>query len=90
MAWLDGNWVDISSLTVAIIYAFLKMKRKKKKFISKATAVEIANGCSIFPLVLLGLSIVSSSILNELLHANKLILSVAGVCALLAMLEDDF
>lgn len=88
-AYIDGNWVDVGSLLLALLYAFWKANKNCRKKISKATAVDIANGASLFPLLLLGCSIVSSQLLTELMQANKLILSVAGLCALLSMLEDD-
>lgn len=89
-AFFDGNWVDVGSLLIAICYAFWKCRRTGQKKISKVTAVDVANGASLFPLLLLGLSFLSSKLLSELMQANKLILSVAGLCALLSMLEDDF
>lgn len=95
--WIDGNWIDMGSLGVALIYALIKSLRRSKpgrgpmsSLVSKATAMDVANGTSIFPLLLLGLTIASSKILELLLTANKSILSVAGICALLAILEDDF
>lgn len=88
-SYIDGNWVDVGSLFTALLYALWKAKKCGRKKISKATAVDIANGASFFPLLLLGFSIVSSKLLTELMHANKLILSVAGLCALLSMLEDE-
>ena len=90
MAWIDGNWVDIGSLVVALLYAALRAYRKGTKKISRRTAMDVANGTSIFPLLMLGVSGISSKVLSELMTSNKLILSVAGVCALLALLEDDF
>lgn len=89
-AFFDGNWVDVGSLLIAICYAAWKCMRTGRKKISKATAVDVANGASLFPLFLLGCSFLSSKLLSELMQANKLILSVAGLCALLSMLEDDF
>lgn len=88
-SYIDGNWVDVGSLLIAVLYAIWKAKKHGRKMISKATAVDIANGASFFPLLLLGCSIVSSKLLAELMQANKLILSVAGLCALLSMLEDE-
>lgn len=88
---IDGNWIDITSFCTAIAYAvFNSIRRRPHKLISRATSIDLANGTSIFPLLVLGFSFLSTKLLNELLHANKLILSVAGLCALLAMLEDDF
>jgi hypothetical protein len=95
--WIDGNWMDIGAFVVAVVYALIKSLRRADSgggrwacLVSKATAVDIANGTSIFPLLLLGFTFASSKILEVLLTANKLILSVAGFCALLALLEDDF
>jgi hypothetical protein len=108
LSWIDGNWVDILSLLIALIYAFSKARRdtifslsppfgrpKKRlllsRLISRETGLDIANGCSLFPLLILGgLTSLSSRVLTALMSANKLILSVAGFCALLALLEDDF
>lgn len=88
---LDGNWVDACSLLVAVIYAVYKsMRFKKCKLISKQTGFNVANGAALFPLLMLGLSIFSARLMQELLSANKLILSVAGLVALLSLLEDDF
>ena len=88
-SYIDGNWVDVGSLDLALLYALWKAKKHGRKKVSKATAIDIANGASFFPLLLLGCSIVSSRLLTELMQANKLILSVAGLCALLSMLEDE-
>ena len=82
--WIDGNWMDIGSFVVAFSYALIKSLRRAASgggrlasLVSKATAVDIANGTSIFPLLLLGFTFASSKILEVLLTANKLILSVA-------------
>ena len=88
---IDGNWVDLSSIGIALVYASAKcIKTKGQKLVSKTTALHFANSTSIFPLAMLATSVASSKILTALLSANKLILSVAGFCALLALLEDDF
>lgn len=88
--YIDGNWIDIASLIVGIVYAVLRWRKfsEAQKFISRETGIDIGNGVSFLPLFLLSTSIFSSSWLNELLTANKLILPVAGITALFAMLED--
>ena len=93
MDWLDGNWIDIGSFLVAVAYAIWKYSRRNAKrggLVSKATALDLANGASLFPMLVLAGASFSSKLLAELLTANKLILSIAGLCALLSMLEDDF
>jgi hypothetical protein len=92
LSFFDGSWFDAASFAVAVAYAYWKSLRApvKQKFISKSTAMDVANGTSLFPLFALSLSLFSSKLLEEIIHSNKLILSVAGLCALLALLEDDF
>ena len=88
--WLDGNWVDILTLAVALVYAVAKCYRAEgQRLVSKETGLQVAHGVALFPLLLLALSSLSSAALNALLHSHKIILSVAGVVALLAILEDE-
>jgi hypothetical protein len=88
--YVDGSWLDILSLLCAIGYAETRRRKSepRRKIICRETGIDIANGVSIFPLLVLSLSAVSSAMLNKLLESNKLILSVAGLVALLAILED--
>jgi hypothetical protein len=88
--YLDGNWFDICSLTGGIFYAGFRCHKTtpKRKLISKDTGVDVANGVGLFPLLMLAIASFSSSALSELIHSNRLILSVAGVVALLAILEE--
>jgi hypothetical protein len=67
-----------------LLYAGIRTRRSnpRRKLISRETGVEL------FPLLMLAIASVSTSALSELLHSNRLILSVAGVVALLAILED--
>ncbi len=88
--FIDGNWVDICSLLISAAYVFVAHRRGKlSKLVSKDAGILFANGVSLFPLVLLALTSFSSASLQALLTSNKLILSVAGVVALLAILETD-
>ena len=88
--YFDANWIDVGSLLGGLLYAALRWRRAPngRRFVSKATGVDVANGASLFPLVLLGLSFISTPLLNALMSANRLILSVAGLAALFAILED--
>jgi hypothetical protein len=60
----------------------------RKGVFAAATRKDFLDGTALFPLFMLILSLFSSRVTADLLHANKLILSVAGVVALLAILED--
>jgi hypothetical protein len=91
---IDGNWIDVCSLLIAVVFAVYKFRKARgaggaQKLFSKKTGLDIANGTAFFPLFLLGLSIFSSRLTHELLGSNKLVLSIAGLFALFALLEDE-
>jgi hypothetical protein len=87
---LDLNWIDDGTFFVALVYAFYRHLRSKprKAFVSKRTRKDFLDGTALFPLAVLTLSLFSPRLTSDLLHANKLILSVAGFVAILAVLED--
>lgn len=88
--WLDGNWVDMATLAMAMVYAAAKCRRNgDRRWISRDTGLRVAHGVALFPLLLLAVSSLSSAALDALLHSHKIILSVAGVVALLAILEEE-
>ena len=84
----DGNWVDCCSLVGGVVYAVCRCAKfePRRKFVSRNTGIDIANGRGLFPLGVLVLSCFSSTLLESLLHANRLILSAAGC---VATLEED-
>jgi hypothetical protein len=88
----DGSWVDIFTLVTAIGYSLLMHKRvgipAGKSLVCRETGLSIAHGVALFPLFLLAVSSISSHALDALLHSHKIILSVAGGLALLAILEE--
>jgi hypothetical protein len=88
--YVDGGWMDCLSLFSALVYAEGRRRKRTppRKLICRETGVDIANGVGIFPLFVLSFSSVSSFMLKNLQESNKLILSVAGIVALLAILED--
>lgn len=82
------NWIDVCSLSLAFLYGIIKSAVSKQKLISRATGLNIANGIGLFPLVLLVLSTYWNAALVAVLQSNKVILSLAGVVALITILED--
>ena len=84
--------MDSVTLIVALLYAifvhFKESKLAKRNFICRDTGLTVAHGVALFPLVLLAFSSFSSLALEQLLHSHKIILSVAGFVALLAVLEE--
>ncbi len=88
---IDGNWVDLASIATATVFALLKHRiLGRGKLITKRTAYDFATGTSLFPMLMLAMSVVSSDVLQSLLESNKLTLSVAGFIALFSIWEDEF
>jgi hypothetical protein len=87
--YFDGNWIDIGSLLGAVIYAVResRLASPPQRIICRQTGVNIAHGIALFPLMILALSVFSSWLTHELLTTSKIILSAAGLVALLAILE---
>jgi hypothetical protein len=82
------NWVDVCSLTLAVIYGVTRSLILKQRLISRGTGLGIASGIGLFPLVLLVASTYWNAALVAVLQSNKVILSLAGVVALITLLED--
>ncbi len=57
------------------------------KFISIATASDVAKGAGLFPMIVLSGAVLSSKLRDELIQAAPLILSLAGVTAVFATLS---
>lgn len=89
-AHIDANWVDAGTFLFAFAFAVFKHCKyePKKRFLTKQTSKDFLDGTAVFPLAILALSIFSSDLTKALLEANKLILAIAGVVALLAILEE--
>lgn len=88
--WYDGNWIDIGSIVAGIGYALIQRLRGILvcPILSAKVGMCVATGASLFPLTLLGVSVISSSLVVELRSASRLTLSIAGIVAVLAILEQ--
>lgn len=89
VVYYDGNWVDVVSFIVGIIYASIKRHQANIPWCSKSIGLHLANGIGLFPMVLLILGVFSKLAVVQLLESSRLTLAVAGVFALLAMLDDS-
>lgn len=91
IARMDGNWIDIGSLFSGVLYVIFQMKRpaclKSGPILSKQTALDFVNGTALFPLMILSLSVLSSDLVQSLLEASRLSLSIAGIFSVMAILE---
>ena len=86
----DGNWVDILSIIASIgknIYTRRKLD-EPAKFFSLNNAKDVCNGLAVFPLFMLMAGVISTTLLQELIHANRMILGLAGFMALCAIVEE--
>jgi hypothetical protein len=86
----DGNWVDCGSFACGVVYASWQAwrERARRRFLSRTTAFDFANGIALFPQTLMLLCVLSTTIVDGLVEASKLSLCVAGGFALIALLED--
>lgn len=92
LAMGNGHWLDITTIAVAVAFAFLQRGRTPKanrpRIISVAMAGEVANGMAVFPLLLVVASSVSESAAQALLATNRVIMFIAGLYAIAAIFED--
>ena len=89
-SFIDGAWFDIASILVALSYAvYRKLRFGNHRWTSRETGIDVANGVSLFPLFMLTVASFSTEALHTLLSSSKIILSVAGIVALLAILDED-
>jgi hypothetical protein len=61
---LDGNWVDIATFVVAVLYAAFMCRKEQVPVVSKQAGLRVAHGVALFPLLLLALSSLSTPALE--------------------------
>lgn len=92
LQYLDGSWVDIGSMLLAVAIVCVQRHRTPKcsrcAFFTRSTARELASALTVFPLFLLTISSVFTKITPHLLNGSRITLTVAGGYALFSMLED--
>lgn len=91
-SYFDGSFVDVGSLVLALVFVVWQRRNlpceDRCDFWSRQTGRALVNAISIFPLLLLSLSIFSSKLTELLLSGSKITLTIAGCYALFTMLED--
>jgi hypothetical protein len=77
-------------MITGLLYVPIQMYRRPVavRLISKATGLDFANGMTLFPLLIMAVCPISSGLVKGLLEASKATLTIAGVFALLAILEE--
>lgn len=83
------DWVDVGTFVCAGLYALWKWVRCGFKMRLRGFGRHVMDGSTVFPLALLALSVLSRHLVEQLLAASRVTLSIAGAFALLSVLEDD-
>ncbi len=83
------DWVDVGTFIVAGVYASYKAMRAGFDLRPTTFGRYILDGSALFPLILLSMSVFSRHLIEDLLSASRVTLSIAGSFALLAILESD-
>lgn len=76
---------------MGFVYTVVQRCRGKAKgrLVSKQTGLDFANGTALFPLMIMACCALSSELIKSLVEASKISLSIAGLFALIAILEDN-
>ena len=79
----------MTTIVVAVAYAiYRKLRFNDHRWICRETGIDIANGVGLFPLFLLAITVFHGQTLQTLTDSAKIIFSVAGIVALLAILDE--
>ncbi len=87
---VDGNWVDMATIAVAILYAAFRCWLDKCRRSWESFAGDVSYGVVIFPMLLLSLTAISTKALQMLLTGNKIVISLAGLFSLIVILKRTF
>lgn len=90
MLTLDGNPVDIATIGVAVGYAFFRACRHSHSRTAEGFVSDVSYGLSLFPMMLLSAVAFSTQALDILSKGNKVLMTVAGMMALVATLRRSF
>lgn len=90
---MDGNIVDIVTVTMALLIAVARLIWKKAinpeaPFDPKDSVMDFLNGALVVPFLLLFSSVFSSYFLAALLATNKVILGLAGVAGIFILVRE--
>ena len=88
MAALPQGRFDPATILFALLFVAYRSLRKRGFTLAQASR-DLMDGAAIFPLLALAGSGVSRRALELLLNGNRAILSIAGMFALMAVLQVD-
>lgn len=86
---IDGNWFDMATLAVAALYSAGRAAFARTWRIESVVS-DVSYGVSIFPMLMLTLTVVSSTATQTLMQGNKIIMSLAGLISLIVILRRSF
>jgi len=90
---LDGSIADMSAIVVGVLSIFIKpVKRMRAKesriFVREDAIVDVLNGVTIVPFLLMIGSVFSSYVMDELIKSAKITLAIGGVVGLIFVIGE--
>ena len=88
---IDWGWTGPGSVAFALIYGLVRwlFSRPRHAFLGRTTRGHFLDGVALFPMGLLVVSPMASGLAEALIHDEGPILAIAGVVAILAVLEPE-
>lgn len=88
-SWIDASWVDLGSFVTAIIFLAVQHFRGKINLADRdGVLAGLANGFSLFPLIIMFGAFFASKLAHELTSASRVTMVIASVSAIYAIVKD--
>lgn len=90
---VDGNWIDMCSIAIAILTAFIRPIRHRVRhgfftMTLRNSISDLLSGASVMPFLLMIGAVVSSDLLAQALQTNKLYMAIGGIIGLFAVFAE--
>ncbi|MRE90770.1 hypothetical protein CEE61_02490 [Stenotrophomonas maltophilia] len=88
--WIDASWVDIGSFVTALVFLLVQLYRKKINLSDRDNVLAgLANGFSLFPMLIMFGAFFASKLASELTSASRVTMVIASVAAIYAIVKDS-
>ncbi|WP_336685789.1 hypothetical protein [Stenotrophomonas maltophilia] len=88
--WIDASWVDWGSFVTAVIFLVVQCCRSKINLSDRdSVLVGLANGFSLFPLLIMFGAFFASTLASQLASASRVTMIIASVAAIYAIVKDS-
>lgn len=90
---IDGNWVDIATLTTGAVAVALKPVLRWQRdvrpiWVHRDVVMDFLNGAVLFPFLLMIFSAIYSQAMDALIKQSKISLALAGVIGMLFLAKE--